>query len=142
VGEAADVFEWSQIDETTTISCGDMKVSFSRTDHPVPTFAVRIRCLGRTFGYSADTGPAWRMSALGTDLDLAMCEASFLADKEGTVQHMSARQAGTSASEAGARRLIVTHLIPGIDPDAARLEAERAFGGVVEVAAIGARYEV
>jgi ribonuclease BN (tRNA processing enzyme) len=142
VGEAVDVFEWSQIDETTTLSCGDMQVSFSKTDHPVPTFAVRIECLGRTFGYSADTGPAWRFGALGSDLDLAICEATFLADKEGTVQHMSARQAGTSASEARARRLVITHLTPGISRDAARLEAEQAFGGPVEVAAIGAKYEV
>jgi len=142
VGNAADVFPWHEIDESTVVSAGDMKMSFSRTDHSVPTFAVRIECMGRTLGYSADTGPAWRLTVLGSDLDVALCEASFLADREGTVQHMSARQAGASASEASAGRLIITHLIPGTDRAAARAEAEESFGGPVEVASVGARYEV
>jgi ribonuclease BN (tRNA processing enzyme) len=142
VGSATDVFRWNEIDERSVVSVGDLKISFSRTDHSVPTFAVRIEYLGRNLGYSADTGPAWRLSALGSDLHLALCEASFLADKEGTVQHMSARQAGASALEAGARRLVITHLIPGTDRDAARSEAEDSFGGSVDVARAGDRYEV
>ena len=142
VGDAADVFRWHEIYERSVVSVGDMKASFSRTDHSVPTFGVRIEYLSRNLGYSADTGPAWRLSALGSDLDLALCEASFLADREGTVQHMSGRQAGASALEAGVGRLVITHLIPGTDRTAARLEAEESFGGPVEVATIGARFEV
>ena len=142
VGTAADVFTWHSISESREVSLEEVKLSFSRTDHSVPTFAVRAECQGRKFGYSADTGPRWRLAALGTDLDLALCEATFLADKEGTVQHMSARQAGTSAAEAGVKRLVITHLMPGVDKHAAAEEASRSFGVAVDVAAIGARFEV
>jgi ribonuclease BN (tRNA processing enzyme) len=142
VGDAADVFAWNEISADSVVSIGDLTVSFSRTDHSVPTFAVRVECLGRSLGYSADTGPAWALSELGTDLDLALCEATFLSDKEGTVQHMSARQAGASASASGVDRLVITHLTPGTDREAARMEAEESFGKPVEVATVGATYEV
>lgn len=142
VGVAADAFTWGAIDESTAISIGEMKVCFSRTDHPVPTFAVRVECAGRVLGYSADTGPGWNLSSLGTDLDLALCEATFLRDREGTVQHLSARQAGASASEAEVKRLVITHLMPGVDRLAAQIEAAESYGREVEVATIGAQYEV
>lgn len=142
VGEAADVFSWQDIDESSAVSVDDLRLSFSRTDHPVPTFAVRAECDGRRFAYSADSGPGWGLAELGDDLHLALCEASFLSDKEGTVQHMSARQAGMSAAQARAERLVITHLMPGINRDESRIEAETAFGSAVEVAHVGARYEV
>lgn len=142
VGSAADVFSWQGIDESSRVSAGGVQISFSRTDHPVPTFAVRAECDGRRLGYSADSGPGWGLAQLGDDLHLALCEATFLADKEGTVQHMSARQAGRSAAEAKAERLVITHLMPGVDRDESRIEAEKAFGSPVEMAHVGARYEV
>lgn len=142
VGSAAEVFEWRPMTEAERWEVGGMTLSFSRTDHPVPTFAVRIDAGGSSVGYSADTGPGWAMSGLGPGLDVALCEATFLQDKEGTVQHLSARQAGRTAKEAGAKRLVITHLMPGVDRDLASREAEEAFGAAVTVASAGARYEL
>ena len=142
VGAAADIFSWRTIDEGGVRNVGELKLSFSRTDHSVPTFATRFDYAGRSFGYSADTGPKWSLRSLGEGLNLALCEATFLTDKEGTVQHLSARQAGATASDADVERLVITHLSPGIDRHAARLEAERSFGRPVEVATIGVTYEV
>ena len=142
VGSAIRVVNWEIISEEAAIRVGSLRLTFSRTDHPVPTYAVRVDGAGRSLGYSADSGPGWTMASLGVGLDLALCEATFLSDEEGSVQHMSARQAGRTAADSGARRLIITHLAPRIDREAARLEAEQAFGGPVEVAAIGTRYDV
>ena len=97
---------------------------------------------GRTLGYSADSGPAWELASLGSGLDVALCEATFLADREGSVQHLSARQAGRMAHDAGAHRLIITHLTPGVDPEAARAEAASAYGGDVALAVIGDQFEI
>lgn len=137
----AAVLDWHDTSPERSITIGPMTLSFSRTDHPVPTHAVRVDAGGRSLGYSADSGPGWGLSALGPGLDLALCEATYLSDREGTVQHMSARQAGTTARDAGVDRLVITHLAPGIDRVAAEHEAEGAFGGPVEVAGIGHRYE-
>ena len=75
-------------------------------------------------------------------MHLALCEATFLSDKEGSVQHLSARQAGRTGRTAGVERLVITHLAPRLDRQAARQEAEDAFGAEVTVAAVGARYQV
>lgn len=142
VGSSAEVFDWITIEERRTFEIGQVRLRFFRTDHPVPTFAARVEAGGSSLGYSADSGPGWELSALGPRLDLALCEATFLSDKEGTVQHLSARQAGRTAARAQARRLVITHLTPGVDREAARREAEAAFGDAVTVASAGARFEL
>jgi ribonuclease BN (tRNA processing enzyme) len=141
VGPAAGTLAWSPIGPGSVVDVGHLRLSFSRTDHPVPTLAVRVDGAGRSLGYSADSGPGWGLAELGPGLDLALCEATFLSDREGSLPHLSARQAGTSAREAGVGRLVLTHLWPRTDRAAARAEGAAAFGGDVEVAAAGLRFE-
>ena len=47
----------------------------------------------------------------------------------------SARQAGRQATQAGARHLLLTHLLPGTDPVAARVAAHDGYDGQIGVAA-------
>lgn len=141
VGSAAAVLDWTRIGPQSEVGVGELRFTFSRTDHPVETLAVRAEGRGRSLGYSADSGPGWGLAGLGTGLDMALCEATHLSDLEGTVPHMSARQAGLSARHAGVDRLVITHLWPRLDRQAARAEAAEAFGRPVTVAAIGDRYE-
>jgi len=49
----------------------------------------------------------------------------------------SARQAGADAARAGARRLLLTHLMPGTDPDAAVRAAREAYRGPIDIARPG-----
>ena len=133
---------WHTITEGDDVAIGGLRLSFSRTDHGPETLAVRVEDGGRSFGYSADTGPGWSLGALGPGLDLALVDASFLRGDEGRARHLSARQAGLAAKEAGARRLVLTHLWPTVDPEAARAEAEAAFGAPVEVATTDATFEI
>jgi ribonuclease BN (tRNA processing enzyme) len=135
-------FAWHTIADGHQLTIGAARLSFSRTDHPPETLAVRIDAGGASLGYSADSGPGWSLEALGPGLDLALCEATFLHDQEGRHQHMSARQAGTTARAAGVGRLMLSHLWPTIDPDASRAEAEAAFGRPVEMARMNTTYRV
>jgi ribonuclease BN (tRNA processing enzyme) len=115
-------------------------MSFHRTDHGVETLAVRVDGAGRALGYSADTGTRWSLTELGTDLDLALCEASYTAEHEGTPGHMSGREAGEQAVRARARRLVLTHRWPTVAAPSVVSEAEAAYGGPVEQAAIGKEF--
>jgi ribonuclease BN (tRNA processing enzyme) len=142
IGNAVDVFDWHIIGDGDRVTIGALRLSFSQTDHPVTTLAVRVDGAGRSLGYSADSGPGWELASLGPGLDVALCEATFLSDKEGSVQHWSARQAGCTARAAGAGRLIITHISPGVDRDAAGAEAAACYGGEVTVAAVGDQYEI
>lgn len=135
-------FTWHVIAEGAGVDIGGMRFTFSRTDHGPETLAMRIDAGGRSLGYSADTGPAWSLAALGPALDLVLCEATLSIEEEDTMQHLSARQAGAQARAAGAGRLVLTHLWPALDPGEAQSLASAAFGRPVEVATTGARYDV
>ena len=110
--------------------------------HPPETVGVRIEHEGSVFAYSADTGPAWSLEAQGPGLDLVLCEATVPIEEEDTMQHLSARQAGATAKAAGARRLVLTHMWATLEPGETQFGGSEGFGRPVEIATVGARYEV
>jgi ribonuclease BN (tRNA processing enzyme) len=133
---------WHDVADGDRVPVGSMDVTFSRTDHGPETLAMRFDAAtagGRSVGYSADTGPEWSLEALG-DVDLALCEATVPSRLEGSMQHLSARQAGETARAAGVGRLVLTHIWPTLDPERSRLEGSQAFGADVDVATVHARY--
>ena len=135
-------FEWHDVKGGSRADVAGLTFTFSRTDHGPETLAMRVDGGGRSLGYSADTGPKWSLGELGEGLDLALCEATFLIEHEGQAQHLSGRQAGQSAREAGARRLMLTHIWPTTDKEQSRAEAADAYGGPVELAAANETFEI
>jgi ribonuclease BN (tRNA processing enzyme) len=128
---------WHDVSDRSTVQIGDLRFTFSRTDHPNETLGMRVDGGGRSLGYSADSGPGWSLAALGPGLDLALSEATFLKDRENQMQHLSGRQAGQLAKQAEAGRLLVTHTLPTLDRAEVAAEAADAFGGPVDAATEG-----
>jgi ribonuclease BN (tRNA processing enzyme) len=142
-GENRDgTLDWRVIGDGDSAQVGPAKWTWSQTDHPVETLASRVQVGGRALCYSADTGPAWQLSALGEGVQLALVEACLTLEAEGVMQHLSARQAGAMAADAGAERLVITHLAPPIDRAVAQREAAAAFGAPVEVAEVGETWAI
>lgn len=138
-----EAFEWRVIADGDSATIGDQDWTFSRTEHYVETMGTRVDVGERSFAFTADTGPGWGLSRLGRGINLAISESTFLSDGEpDAILHLSARQAGSLAAEAGIERLVLSHLAPGQDADAHQLEAEAAFGGAVTIATIGETYTV
>lgn len=143
--ELAPTFDWRTVGDGDRVDIDGLTAAFSRTDHPPETLAVRIDDggSGRALGYSADSGPGWSLEALGSGLHLALCEATLLSDMEGKVPgHLSARQAGATATAAGVGRLVLTHLWPTTDPTVAALEAATTYEGALSVARVHDTYEI
>lgn len=140
--DPAPALDWHLVTDGDRVAVGHLELAFSRTDHPPETLAVRIEGEGRSLGYSADTGPGWSLEALGPGVDLALCEATFLAGDEGRGGHLSARQAAAMARRAGVGALLLTHLWPVVDPEESKQEASAAYGGPVGLAAMHERYVV
>jgi len=138
--ERTPTLDWHIVTHGDRAGIGEASCAFHRTDHAEETLAVRVDGAGRALGYSADTGPEWALDALGTGLDLLLCEATYTAEHEGTAGHLSGRQAGMAAREAGALRLVITHRWPTMDARAVAEEAEAAFCGPVEQATIGKEF--
>lgn len=139
-----EVFDWNVVQGGDRVDLGGMQLSFSRTDHGAPggseTLAVRVDASGSSIGYTADTGPGWSPEALGEGIGLCLCEATFLKDREGSVQHLSGRQAGSFAREAGVGRLVLTHRWPTVPAGLVFEEASEAFGSAVTLAQDRAEY--
>ena len=49
-GHAADALQWHTIGPDRRVGLGPLELSFSRTDHPVPTMAIRVDGAGRSLG--------------------------------------------------------------------------------------------
>ena len=130
--------DWREVGDGDSASVGGLQLRFSRTDHPPVTLGVRLQNAEGSVGYSADSGPGWSMGALGPDIDLALCEATYTEQHEnGEAGHMSGTQAGRMVREAGATRLVITHRWAKIPAAAVLEEAVAAFGGPVDVAEPG-----
>jgi ribonuclease BN (tRNA processing enzyme) len=141
-GDWGGVFAWAAVGDGDTATVEDCGLRFSRTDHPPPTTAVELSADGKRLVYTADTGPDWSPEVFGPGADLILSEATFQRDNEGTGIHLSARQAGELARAAGARRLMLTHLWPGLDPTASVVEGSEAFGREVLLAAPSQRTRI
>jgi ribonuclease BN (tRNA processing enzyme) len=135
-GDEGTGFIWDIARDGATRTVGDLAFRFSQTDHPVETLAMRIDHDGRSLAYSADTGPGWGIGALGPEIDVALIEASLEVEHEGGFPHLSGRQAGAMARQAGVGRLVVTHIPPTADPHRHLFDAEAAFGQPAVLAAI------
>ncbi|MGH8998364.1 MAG: MBL fold metallo-hydrolase [Acidimicrobiia bacterium] len=141
-GDWGGVLSWAEVDDGDEVAVADARLRFSRTDHPPPTVAVEVAHGGKRLVYTADTGPGWTVAAFGSGADLVLSEATFQRDSERDDLHLSARQAGEAARAAGARRLMLTHLWPGLDPAVSAAEGSEAFGGPVTLAAPHVRVRV
>lgn len=113
-----------------------------RGDHGPETYALLVRGpSGARLLLSADTGPEvhWEGWADGA---VFLCEASYARHREGSLRHLSGREAGRLAGEVAAGELWLTHLQAGEDQAEVLAEAEAAFAGPVLAVARGASYRV
>lgn len=137
-----DTFEWHTIADGDRTLIGDIDFAWSRTDHPVETLASCFSSLGQTGCYTADTGPGWTAAAFDLDIDLALWEAGAPSAGQSGAVHSAASEAGAGARAADVDRLVLTHLLPGRDPDVAAAEAAETFGQTVGVAVPGRTYVI
>jgi ribonuclease BN (tRNA processing enzyme) len=143
LADFGDTFDFHVIADGGDLTVGDFRVRFSRTDHPPETLAMEFSAGGKRLIYTADTGPKWSVAVFGPGPDLVLSEATYQRDSlpNGTI-HYTAEQAGRCAKEAGAKRLVITHLWPTLDPQASVIEAGEAFGEPVTLATPGLQVRV
>ncbi|HEX5562683.1 MAG TPA: MBL fold metallo-hydrolase [Nocardioidaceae bacterium] len=133
-------FDFHQYDGQP-VRLGPFTVHLERMAHPVRAFGMRVEADGRVLVYSGDTGPCRALVELARGADLLLAESAFVEGGRNPVDlHMTGRQAGATAREAGAARLVLTHIPPWHDPEVCLAEAREAYSGPLEAAVTGARY--
>ena len=125
------------------VRIGPFVVDVVGVNHPVAAYAVRVRADGRTLVYSGDTAACPALTEQARAADVFLCEASFLetADNPPDV-HLTGAEAGQVATDADARRLLLTHIPPWHDRAQVLAEARSTYAGDVALAEPGATYEV
>jgi ribonuclease BN (tRNA processing enzyme) len=127
-----------------SVEIGGIEASFHPVPHFIDTYAVNITAGGKgKLTYGADTRPGEEIVEIARDADLLLIEATLpRPERTGLRGHLTPEEAGEHARRAGAKRVVITHISDELGDEWAREQAERGFGGPVEVASEGATYEV
>ena len=106
--------QWREVEEepgTEVLANASWRVTATPVEHSVPTIGVRFTSeRGRSVAYSCDTAPSEAVVALAREADVLVHEAT--GHQPGV--HSSAEEAAGIAARAGARRLLLVHLPPGL----------------------------
>jgi ribonuclease BN (tRNA processing enzyme) len=136
-----DVFDFRTIEDGTKLTVGDIEVEVIAVQHSIECYGFRFTAGGRTLGFSSDTGPCDGVMKIARDADIFLCEATWNQSREAS-SHLSGREAGRIAKEAGAKRMLLTHIESWVDQDEIIGEARGAYGGEMERVEAGRAYEV
>jgi ribonuclease BN (tRNA processing enzyme) len=118
------------------------QVRFYAMDHPVETYGVAIELDGRKFAYTADTVPCTNLQPLLQDADLALMDAGSLERlRGGKILHMTAEECAVLARACQVKRLLLTHILPFVDPQEVLSEASAQYPGA-EIARALEVYEI
>lgn len=116
---------------------GPFAVMVARVNHPVEAYGLRVSVAGHAIAYSGDTAETPALLELARDADVALFEASCVDAQAAPGVHLTARQAAEHAKAAGARLLVLTHLVAWNDPQTTLGEARAAFDGEIVLASSG-----
>ncbi|PFG28115.1 MBL fold metallo-hydrolase [Corynebacterium renale] len=104
--------------------------------HPVEAYAIRVEepSTGASLAYTGDSAWTDNLVDAARGVDLLLAEATWGNTCEGKVRgmHLCGHEAGALARKAGAKRLVVVHVPPWIDPQEAVDAAAEEFDGPIE----------
>jgi ribonuclease BN (tRNA processing enzyme) len=117
------------------LTVGPFQVSFLKTDHPVPCYAMRIEANGKSIVYTADSSFKEEFIEFSKGSDLLLCECNFYQHQNGkSAGHMNSIDAGGFAARSGVKQLILTHLPHYGDLSKLISEASTEYTGIIKLA--------
>jgi ribonuclease BN (tRNA processing enzyme) len=139
-------FETAEYNPIDSLQIGEISLDFAPTQHPMPTWAMRIARSGseRALGYTADSGPVTNLAAFFHEVQTLIAEATLLHSETSPVEraHMTAREAGRLAQTCQAKQLVLTHFWEELGLDRLLLEAGTSYDGPIELAWPGMEIEI
>ncbi|WP_163652282.1 MBL fold metallo-hydrolase [Listeria sp. PSOL-1] len=127
-----------QVDDTLTI--GPFKVTFLKTIHPVPCYAMRFEARGKAFVYTADSAFFEALIPFAKEADLLAADTNFYKDMAGKSKvHMASIEVGEVAEKADVKELMLTHLPQVGDLNTLKEEASTVYSGPITIAKKGLR---
>lgn len=130
--QASPFFDLKRVRPGEKFRAGSMELEVFEARHPIPAVMYRVTCGGKIFCFTGDTNTVPHMADFARDADLLLADAAFddASWAEGK-PHLSARLCGELAREAGAKRLVLTHLNVFMDHASVLQQAREAYPGAV-----------
>ncbi len=132
----------------TPVTIGPLTIEPMVVRHPIPAYGFRVTGPSSVrpgeravLGYTGDTDTCPSLLELAHDVDLLLSEAAFQEGRDDHVErgiHLTGRRAGQVATDAGAHRLVLTHLPAWNDPEVVWAEAADVYMGPIDMATAGA----
>lgn len=124
----AEAYAFTTVEPGDQLRVGSFDIEAFEMRHiGVPSLGYRLAAGGATLAYTGDTGPSSTVVEMARDADVLLAEASYQDDSTLLPFHLSARQAAEHAQAAGSRRLLLTHILPTLDPAISLSEARSVF---------------
>lgn len=131
--------------EAEELKLGPFLVTFMKTIHPVPCYAMRFveEKTGKVFVFTGDSGYLESFNEFAKDADLFLADTYLFDGNERHKAHFTAGEAGTFAKNAAVKKLVLTHLPQQGDLEKLRQQAAAVSNGTpVELAAPHKIFEI
>ncbi len=137
------VFDVSIINEGQMLQFGDLRITFKQMKHPVKCFGVSVSNGTRRFVFSGDTSWTENIIEFAAKCDTLMLDSGLLANQKTNenVPHLTSRECGIIAKEAGVKRLLLTHFWPETPVEEYVKEARENFKNTEATVLLGV-YEI
>lgn len=113
------------------IKDNDLEIISQRVSHDLFTYAFRINTPSGSIAYSGDTGTENNLRTFVKDVNLFICEATYLKGQyRNQNTHLYAHEAAEIAKDADVEKLLLTHFWPEIDKGEYVKEAKQVFKNV------------
>jgi ribonuclease BN (tRNA processing enzyme) len=133
-----DATKGMEYDPNKSLTVGPFTITFLRTIHPAPCFAMRITDQQSTIVYTADSSFQEAFIPFSVGADLLIAESNFYANQDGTsAGHMNSKEAAYIAEAASVKQLLLTHLPHFGEHDNLVKEAREEYKGQVVLASSG-----
>jgi ribonuclease BN (tRNA processing enzyme) len=124
------------------------KVTAAQMVHNVTTFGYRFEVGGKVVVISGDTAPTPEIVKLAAGADLLVQDSAITTTSVYTKgenkefskvfeklqnEHCTPTQCGEIAQEAGVKKLVLTHFLPGADGDEAYEEVKKVYAGEIVI---------
>jgi ribonuclease BN (tRNA processing enzyme) len=138
---ATRVFDVGEYDPSATLQIGAATLRFAPTRHYIPCWSIRVDVAREpSLVYTADNGDAARLIPFVAGAGVLIAEASLPdvpPDADAGRGVSSASEVAALARDASVQTLVLTHIWPEHDTEAARTAAAGVFSGRIEIAKPG-----
>ncbi|MDY5585580.1 MAG: MBL fold metallo-hydrolase [Arcanobacterium sp.] len=142
-------FKFVDVQPGDTAKLGPFSFEFFAALHTIEGLCVRVTGPSAAdptqqvvFTYSGDSDYCEGLVAAAQDADLFLCEAAFDATQEDVRGvHLTGGRAGTVASEANAKRLVLTHITPWANRESILAAAQEHYERLIDLAEPGLSIE-